>query len=84
MIQHIPYNKDKAVSRAFLVERTGLSDRKVRQHIEDLRIDGYPIINLGSGYFIASKQSDLDEFKRIQTARVKSIVKSTMCMKLHR
>jgi hypothetical protein len=48
----IPYGKDNAVSRTYLADVTGLTDRKIRYLISKARRE-YPILNLqdGSGYY---------------------------------
>lgn len=63
LIAAIPYGKENAVDRFALSERMGLSDRKVRQLIEDARNAGLFIINNsdGRGYY---QTTDLDEMVR--------------------
>ena len=52
---HIPYGKDKAVSREFLCMLFGISDRAVRRLVHDARDAGHIIINdqTGTGYYAA-------------------------------
>ena len=56
---------------------TGLSDRKLRQTIEDLRNDGNFICNdsNGCGYYISNNLEDLERQYRNDTARALSILK---------
>lgn len=63
LIAAVPYGKENAVDRFALSERMGLSDRKVRQLIEDARNAGLFIINNsdGRGYY---QTTDLDEMVR--------------------
>lgn len=52
---HIPYGKDKAVTREFLCLLFGMSDRELRRMIQAARNDGHIIINnqSGCGYYRA-------------------------------
>lgn len=63
LIATIPYGRENAVDRFVLSERMGLSDRKVRQLIEDARNASLFIINNsdGRGYY---QTTDLDEMER--------------------
>lgn len=71
-----------AVSRKHIVERTGYTDRIVRECIERLRADE-PIISAtdGSGYYIATKDmagvADVTRWMDGQLKRASSIRKST-------
>lgn len=55
--------KDNAVTRAQLCAITGMSDRDVRKHIEQLRRVGHIIINNqdGKGYYISD---DIDKIEK--------------------
>lgn len=53
----IPVGHENAVSRKYLVSKTGMSDRAVRQAIE---LSDKPIINLGYGYFIPDMTNSID------------------------
>lgn len=60
---YIPIGKDHAISRARLREMSGLSDRQMREAIEEARHDGAIICakqTKGGGYYIAG---DLEEVK---------------------
>ena len=70
--EYIPYGKDNAISREHLCRVARLSDRKMRQEIEDAR-KRCPIINLqdGKGYYrpTAEEKSDVEAWLRIQKSR---------------
>ena len=73
----IPFGRENAISRAALAQKLGMSDRKMRDAVEDARLDGLIIINTqnGGGYF---QTTDLDEMKRQyaqDTARAMSILR---------
>ena len=55
--------KDNAVTRAQLCAITGMTDRDVRKHIEQLRRVGHIIINNqdGKGYYISD---DIDKIEK--------------------
>lgn len=63
LISAIPFGRENAIDRFALQERMGISDRKVRQLIEDARNAGLFIINNsdGRGYY---QTTDLDEMER--------------------
>lgn len=74
----IPTGAQNAIPRAELRQALGVSDRKMRQLIEDARRDGALILNgqSGAGYFQASPD-DLDAIERQyrqDTARALSIL----------
>ena len=73
-----------AISRADLSEKLGISDRKARQHIEDLRNDGHLILNLGSGYYIADPEEDIEQINQFywqERARALSNLKRLKVMR---
>lgn len=53
VLNFIGYGKEEAITRKNLCNKTGLTDRKVREYIEELRNDGYFIVNDsdGIGYY---------------------------------
>lgn len=61
--KYMPYGRENAVSRSYLCQRTGMSDRAVRKEIEAARREGVIICNdqSGAGYF---RTDDLDEIER--------------------
>lgn len=58
---HIPVGKRNATSWQEIHDITGLSERTIRQHIEDARNDGLIILNDGEGYYTPES---LDDIKR--------------------
>ena len=58
IIDYLPIGNDGTpVTRDELVQRTGFSDRKVREEISKLKRD-LPIVNVGLGYYIADDPDD--------------------------
>ena len=52
--EFLPVGNENPVTRKILVERTGCTDRDVRDMIADAFIQRrVPIVNLGKGYYIA-------------------------------
>ena len=66
IVKYIPYGKENAISRQSLSEKTGLSDRNMRNLINQARKRAV-IINIqdGNGYFRPTKE-DVDEVKRFK------------------
>ena len=75
---HIPYGKEKAVSRNFLSMLFGISDREVRKMVQKSRNDGYIIINdqNGGGYYQSDNIDDIARQYRQNRHRALSILKS--------
>lgn len=73
--EFIPYGRNNAIRRADLVNLIGMSDRVVRQMIEDARQSGVVIINMqdGRGYYRPECKSDLEYYIRQEEGRAKSI-----------
>ena len=72
----IPFGRENAIKREDLASKLGLSDRVMRNAIEDARREGLFILNAqdGRGYF---RTTDLAELKRqydSDTARALSIL----------
>lgn len=73
VIDYLPIGSDSTpITRAELVQRLGIDDRKVREEISKLK-KNLPIINVGSGYYIADDPDDpnlkayiIQEMHRIQ------------------
>ena len=76
VLEHLPTEAEKAISREFLVNVTGWSDRQVRQTIAELKRH-YPIINVGKGYYIATDPDDpnLIQYIRQEQHRAREILK---------
>lgn len=60
VVGKIPFGRENAIKRDVLAEELGISDRKVRKHIEKARASGFMIVNSGDGkgYY---QTDDLDE-----------------------
>ena len=71
------HGKDLANNRLWITMKTGLSDRVVRQRIEELRNEGHLICNLqnGKGYFIAENDEEVELQYRQDCARAMSILR---------
>ena len=71
------HGKDLANNRFWITMKTGLSDRVVRQRIEELRNEGHLICNLqnGKGYFIAENDEEVELQYRQDCARAMSILR---------
>lgn len=82
ILNYIPYGHENAVTRAELCERTGLSDRLVRRHIEVARIEGHPIINLqdGKGYYRATTREDVMAQININRSRALNVLAQNMML----
>ena len=76
LVSHIPYGKDKTVSRHFLCLLLGTSDREMRRSIQQARIDGHIIINSqdGRGYYQSDEPSDILKQYKQNEHRAKSIL----------
>ncbi|RDU25039.1 hypothetical protein [Anaerosacchariphilus polymeriproducens] len=77
ILDYIPEGRENAVTREYLVNATGMSDREVRREIQEAR-ERTVIINLsnGNGYFIPNAKDDslllayvLQERKREKSIR---------------
>lgn len=68
--------RENATTRAALCERMGLSDRKVRELIEQARRWGYIIINEqdGRGYYLSVDPDDMERQYRQDTNRALAIL----------
>lgn len=60
----IPLGKDKSISREMLRVYTDMSDRKIRQIIHELRINGKVICSDSSckGYWRPTKRKEVEDF----------------------
>lgn len=83
ILDYIPVGYENAITRKELCNKTGLSDRKVRQLIEDARKDNV-ILNLGDskGYFIPKigEERLIMICKRKEISRYKSIYENIIHM----
>lgn len=81
----IPKGKANAISRSQLILLTGLSDRKVRQKIEDLKHSGVLIANMqnGKGYFICETPFEALAYYETQESRARAILHSNKFFKMY-
>lgn len=72
----IPFGNENPITRARLVELTGIDDRTVREIISQLK-RFYPIVNIGQGYYIANDPDDpnLEAYIRKESHRISEISK---------
>jgi biotin operon repressor len=76
IIDYIGCGKENAIDRNALTRLTGLSDRAVREAIEQARHDGNIIINNqdGRGYYITANIDEIERQYRQNERRAKSIL----------
>lgn len=81
--EYILRGRQNARTRKMLCTLTGMSDRAVRQEIEDLREQGKFIITDedGKGYYISEDVSDVRRQYLKDMARIKAISKRTKHLK---
>ena len=63
--QYLRRGKKNARSRDFLVQKTGLDERRVRRAVAELRAEGYPVCSVTAkpgGYWLTDKDDELREF----------------------
>lgn len=80
LLEHIPYGKENAVSRAYLAGLRGggsTGDRRARKEIQALRDAGELIINdqSGAGYYRPTKKTEVDEYLAQEESRAYSILR---------
>lgn len=66
LMQCLRTGRINAVTRAELVNRTGMPDRANRREIERLRREGVPVISAsdGRGYWLAESVEEVERFLR--------------------
>lgn len=76
VFDYLPTNAEQAVSRETLATLTGHNDREIRRTIAALKV-GFPIINVGNGYYIATDPDDpnLAHYVRQEQHRAREILK---------
>lgn len=62
--EYIPVGHENAITRRDLKNMLHVSDRRIRRLIEIERLNGTPIVNNGSGYFIA-RNDDLEDILQV-------------------
>lgn len=69
------YGKENAVSRLYLAGMTGMDERRVRQHINRLRLRGAPIISGNAGYHLTGDPYEAESFARSMLHRAQEIAR---------
>lgn len=69
LIKHLGTGEQNKISRQNLAVLLGLSDRKMREHIEFAQLEGVPIVNLSNGYFLAENKAKLRQYIRRERHR---------------
>ena len=82
IIDYLPTEADKAISREALATLTGYKDRMIRDTIAKLKTK-YPIVNVGNGYYIANDPEDpnLTHYIKQEQHRAREILKGIRCHK---
>lgn len=75
--------QENAIRRAELVERVSdllwaddqpaTTDRAVRDSIADLRLQGWLIANLGTGYFLTNTRAEIEAFLAQERSRARQV-----------
>jgi len=73
---HIRTGAANGISLAELINLTGLENRKLRKHIEQLRRSGVVIVSGITGYFFPGDQYELSTYIKQEQARARSISKT--------
>ncbi len=73
-----------AISKASLVIITGLSERKVRQYIEDLNANGKVVCNLqdGKGYYLPETEDDYVAMIKLTASRANALYRKNAGVKM--
>ena len=78
---YIPEGSENAIKREELVEKTGMSDRKVRRAIEQARRTGIIILNDGDGYYTTDDLNAMYRAYKRETARALSILETRKALR---
>lgn len=86
LLEHIPYGKENAVSRASLGELRGggpTGDRRARKEIKQLREAGEIIINdqSGDGYYRPTNMEEARRYLAQEESRARSIYRSLRALR---
>ena len=83
IVKYIPRGKENAVTRMALRLVTGLSDRKVRQEIEEARAEGAIICNDqdGKGYYLPENNDEIYRMYKQDRHRALSILRRQKTMR---
>jgi biotin operon repressor len=68
------YITDRAITRAELCAKTGLTDREVRAQIAQARRDGAAIVSLSKGYRLTDSNDELYALYKREKARALTIL----------
>lgn len=85
ILELIQIGKDNAIRLDDLKKRTGVSDRKVRLAIEDLRRQKWAILSTTkqpSGYYLAQNQAEVDECLHMMRNYIIELCKTRRNIKL--
>lgn len=75
ILQLIPNGAENAISRKDLAEKLGMSDRMMREAIEQLRHNGHLICSKATGgYYQPDNIEDIEEQYRREMKRAKAIL----------
>ena len=85
ILNYIHKGRENAVTRERLRQLTGLTDCKVRELIREAR-QSVPIVNLsdGRGYYVPTKEEEVDKYIRQEEHRAKSIFANLQSAKEYR
>ena len=72
----LPSGSERAVSLRRLADIAGLSTREVRRAIQRERLLGFPICELGRGYFLAENEEERRRWVRSMRGRARQILKA--------
>lgn len=74
ILDFIPKDKSKAITRAELQHKTGFSDRQIRREIKKLLMSGIPIISTSSsaGYWLSDDENEWERFIAESDRRMRS------------
>ncbi len=76
VLNHIPKGRENAIKHDALMNKTNMSDRRLRLVIEVARLDHCIINNQdGRGYYIAKNKEEAIRYQKQEEARAKSILK---------
>lgn len=72
ILEYIPRGRNKAIAAQSLANIIGISDRRLRAEIADLRAAGTIICSCSRGYYIPATRDEIQEFINIMDAHAKS------------
>ena len=62
IIQHMPIKRENAIKVKEVADRIGINPRIVRQLVQELRLEGYPICSTTyDGYWLTKNLSDIQD-----------------------